>query len=56
MSINRRMDKVDMVNIYSGILLSHKNEQSSTICKDVDRPRDGKYRVKYVRKRKTNIV
>ena len=40
MSINRGMDKEDVVHIYNGILLSHKKEQNSATCRDVDRPRD----------------
>ena len=27
MAVNRRMDKEDVVHIYSGILLSHKNNK-----------------------------
>ena len=38
MPINRRMDKEDVVHIHSGILLSHKKEQNSAICREVDRP------------------
>ena len=34
------MDKEDVVHIFSGILLSHKKEQPSAICRDMDRPRD----------------
>ena len=40
MSIDRGMDKDDVVHIYNGILLSHKNERSWVICRDVDGPRD----------------
>ena len=40
MSIDRRMDKEDVVHIYSGILLRHQNEQNNTICSDVAGPRD----------------
>ena len=40
MSINRGMDKEDVVHIYNGILLSHKKEQNSAICRDLDGPRD----------------
>ena len=29
-----------MVHIYNGILLSHKKERNSVICRDVDGPRD----------------
>ena len=29
-----------MVHIYNGILLSHKKEQNSAICRDLDGPRD----------------
>ena len=41
MSFNRGMEKEDVVQIYNGILLSHKKEQNSAICKDMDGPRDG---------------
>ena len=40
MSIDRGMDKEDVVQIYNGILLSHKTERSWVICRDVDRSRD----------------
>ena len=40
MSINRWMDKEDVVHIYNGILLSHKNEWNITICSNMDGPRD----------------
>ena len=40
MSIYRGMDKEDVVHIDNGILLSHKKEQNSIICIDVDGPRD----------------
>ena len=33
------MDK-DVVNIYNGILLSHKKEQNNAICSNMDGPRD----------------
>ena len=29
-----------MVHIFSGIVLSHKKEQNSAICRDMNRPRD----------------
>ena len=38
MSNDRWMDK-DVVNIYNGILLSHKKERNWVICRDVDVPR-----------------
>ena len=34
------MDKEDVVNIYNGVLLSHKKEWNWVICRDVDGPRD----------------
>ena len=40
MSIDRGMDKEDMVDIYHGILLSHKKEWNSAICRDMDGSRD----------------
>ena len=38
MSINREMDKEDMVHIHNGILLSHKKENA--IWNHMDGPRD----------------
>ena len=40
MSIDRGMDKEDVVHIYSGILLSHKKEQNNAIFSNMDEPRD----------------
>ena len=39
MSINRGLDKEDMVHIYNGILLSHKKGRNLAICRDMDQPR-----------------
>ena len=36
MSINRWMDKEDVVNIHSGILLSHNKEWNLAICSNTD--------------------
>ena len=35
MSINKRMDKEDVVHIYKGMLLSHNHEQNLVICRDM---------------------
>ena len=35
-SINRGMDKEDVVHIYNGIRLSHKKEGSNAICSNMD--------------------
>ena len=40
MSINRWMDKEDVVHIYNGILLSHKKEWNWVICRDMEGLRD----------------
>ena len=40
MSINRGMDKENVVHIYNGTLPSHKNEQNNAICSNMDGPRD----------------
>ena len=40
MSINRWMDKEDVVHIYNGILLSHENEWNNAICSNMDGPRN----------------
>ena len=39
MSIDRGMDKEDVVHTYSGILLSHKEWNNAT-CNNMDEPRD----------------
>ena len=36
MSINRGMDKEDVVHILNGILLSHKKERNNAICSNMD--------------------
>ena len=41
MSIDRGMDKEDVVHIYNGILFSHKKEWNNAICSNMDGPRDG---------------
>ena len=38
MSINRWMDKEDVVHIYNGILFSHKKEWNAAICSNIDGP------------------
>ena len=53
MSINREMNKEDVVHIYSEILLSHKKEQNNAICSNMDGPRDSHIEFS---QRKTNIV
>ena len=40
MSINRWVDKEDVVHIYNGILFSHKQEWNNAICSYMDGPRD----------------
>ena len=47
MSINRGMDKEDVVHMHNGISLSHEKEQNWVICRDVNGPRD--YHTKSVR-------
>ena len=39
MSINRGMDKEDVVHIYNGILLGHK-KWNNAICSNMDVPRN----------------
>ena len=34
------MGKEDVAHTYDGVLLSHKKEQNSVICRDVDWSRD----------------
>ena len=40
MSINRGMDKEEVVCVYNGILLSHEKEWNKGICSNMDEPRD----------------
>ena len=40
MSIDRWMDKEDVVYIHNGILLSHKKEWNNAIYSNIDGPRD----------------
>ena len=40
MSIDRWMNKEDVVYICNGILLSHKKEWKNAICSNTDGPRD----------------
>ncbi len=47
MSINRGIDKEDVVHMHNGILLSHEKEQNWVICRDVNGPRE--YHTKSVR-------
>ena len=50
MSVDRWLDKEDVVYIYNGILLSHKKEWSNAICHNMDEPRD------YHTKQKIEII
>ena len=40
MTIDRQMDKEDVVHIYNGILLSHKKEWNNAICSNMVGTRD----------------
>ena len=40
MSINRGLDKEDVVHIYRGIILSCEKELNNAICSNVDGPKD----------------
>ena len=40
MSIDRWMDKEDVVHTYNGILLSHQEELNNAICSRMDGPGD----------------
>ena len=53
LSIDRWMDKEDVVHIYNGILLSHKKEWNNAICSNIDGPRD--YYTKWSMSDKDNI-
>ena len=56
MSIDREMDEEDVVYIYNGISLSHKNEWNSVICKDMNRPRYCHTESKVSQKEEKNII
>ena len=38
MSIDRGMDKEDVVHLYNGILLSHEKEWNNAICSNMEGP------------------
>ena len=40
MSIDRGVDKEDVVHIQDGIILRHKKEWNNDICKNMDGPRN----------------
>ena len=40
MSIDKGVDKEDVIHIYNGILLSHKKEWNNAVCSNMDGPRD----------------
>ena len=40
MSINRGLDKEEVVRIYSGILFIHKKAWNNAICSNMDGPRN----------------
>ena len=56
MSINRGMDKEDVVHIYYGILFSHRKEQNCAICREMDGPRDSHTEWSKSEREKTNTV
>ena len=57
MSINRRLDKDDVIHIYYGILLSHKKGWNNSTYSNMDGPRDNhtKWR-KSDRRRQTSCI
>ena len=52
MSIDRGMDKENVVSLYNGILLSHK-KWNNAICSNMDRPR---HYLSEKSQRKTNAI
>ena len=40
MSINRGMDKENVVHVYDGVLLGYKKAWNNAICSDMDGPKD----------------
>ena len=53
MSINRWMDKEDVVHIFNGILVTHKKEWNDAICNNMGTT--GDYHTKW-NKKKTNTI
>ena len=53
-SINRGVDKEDVVHVYNGVLLSHKKEQNPANCSNMDGPRD--YHTKWRKSDKYNMI
>ena len=53
MSMDRRMDKEDVVHICNGILLSSK-ERNNDICSNTDGPRDYHTKKKKKKEKETN--
>ena len=47
MSINRRMDKEDLIHIYYRIILSHKKGWNNPICSNTDGP--GEYHTMWIK-------
>ena len=45
------MDKDNVVQIYNGMLLSHRKEWNNAICSNMDEPRDLSYQVNSERER-----
>ena len=54
MSVNRGVDKEDVVHLHSGPLLSHKKEWNNGICSNMDRPRN--YQAKFNEERQTSYT
>ena len=54
MSIDRWMDKEDVVYIYNGILLRHKKEWNNAICSNLDGPRD--YHTKWSKSERERLM
>ena len=54
MSVNREMNKEDVVHIYNGILLGHNKEWNNAICSNIDGPRGD--HVKWSKSEKENII
>ena len=54
MSMDRWMDKEDVVHIYGGILLSHKKEWNTAICGNMDGPID--YHTEWSQKKTYHMI
>ena len=56
MSIDRWIDKGDVLYKYNGILLNHKKEWNNVICSNMDGPRDDHTKWSQIEKDKCHMM